>query len=136
MDILQESITGFPAFIIHLVTGLVLIAVFLMIYLRITPYREIQLIREGNVAAAISLSGAMIGFTIPLAKSAAQSGSLLDMMMWGGIALVVQLLAYIAVRLMIPGIAKDISEGKVAQGAFLGALSLATGLMNSACMTY
>lgn len=136
MDILQESITGFPAFIIHLVAGLVLVAVFLMIYLRITPYREIQLIREGNIAAAISLSGAMIGFTIPLAKSAAQSGSLLDMMMWGGIALVVQLLAFVTVRLVIPGIAKDIPDGKIAQGAFLGALSLATGLLNSACMTY
>jgi putative membrane protein len=136
MDILQESITGFPAFIIHLFAALALLATFLFIYLRITPYHEIQLIREGNVAAAISLSGAMIGFTIPLAKSAAQSGNLLDMLMWGGIALVVQLLVYALVRMIIPSITQNIPEGKVAQGAFLGALSLATGLLNSACMTY
>jgi putative membrane protein len=136
MDILQQSISGFPAFIIHLAAALALLAVFLFIYIRITPYHEMALIRAGNLAAAISLSGAMIGFIIPLAKSIAQSGSLLDMLMWGGIALVVQLLAYAVVRMLIPGIAKDIPEGKVAQGTFLGALSVATGLLNSACMTY
>jgi len=135
MDILQQSITGFPAFIMHLGASLALLAVFLFIYLRITPYPEIALIRNGNVAAAISLSGTMIGFVIPLAKSVAQSGNVMDMLMWGGIALVVQLLAYAVVRMLIPGIAKDISDGKIAQGAFLGALSLATGLLNSACMT-
>jgi putative membrane protein len=136
MDILQQSITGFPAFIIHLAAALGMLAMFLFIYAMITPYREFRLIRDGNIAAAISLSGAMIGFTIPLAKAVAQSGSLLDMLMWGGIALVVQLLAYAVVRMMIPAIAKDIPDGKIAQGAFLGALSLATGLLNSACMTY
>ena len=135
MDILQQSISGFPAFVIHLAAALVLLAVFLLIYTRITPYHEIQLIREGNIAAAISLSGAIIGFIIPLAKSIAQSGSLLDMLMWGGIALVVQLLAYAVVRMFIPAIAKDIPEGKIAQGTFLGVLSLATGILNSACMT-
>ncbi len=136
MDILQQSISGFPAFIIHLAAALALLAVFLFIYIRITPYHEMALIRAGNVAAAISLSGAMIGFTIPLAKAVAQSGSLLDMLMWGGIALLVQLLAYAIVRMLIPGIAKDIPDGKVAQGTFLGMLSLATGILNAACMTY
>ncbi len=136
MDILQQSISGFPAFIIYLPATLALLVVFLFLYIRITPYREIQLIREGNVAAAISLSGATIGFTIPLAKAIAQSGSLLDMLMWGGIALAVQLLAYVLVRLLIPGIAKDIPDGKIAQGTFLGMLSLATGILNAACMTY
>ena len=135
MDILQESITGFPAFIIHLVAALVMLALFLFIYIKITPYQELDLIRAGNVAAAISLSGSMIGFTIPLAKAIAQSGSLPDMLMWGGIALVIQLLAYAIVRLLIPSIAKDVPDGKIAQGTFLGMLSLATGILNAACMT-
>jgi uncharacterized membrane protein YjfL (UPF0719 family) len=38
--------------------------------------------------------------------------------------------------MLIPGISQAISEGKIAQGVFLGVLSLATGLLNSACMTY
>ena len=38
------------------------------------------------------------------------------------------------VRLTIPNIARDIPDGKVAQGTFLGVLSLATGLLSAACM--
>jgi putative membrane protein len=136
MDILRQSITGFPAFLVYLASTLALLAVFLFIYARVTPYREFQLIREGNIAAAISLSGTMIGFTIPLAKAVVQSGSLLDMLMWGGIALVVQLSAYVVARMLIPEIARDIPAGKIAQGTFLGMLSLTTGILNSACMTY
>ena len=134
MDILAQSISGFLPFITTLGAAFALLALFLLIYVNITPYREIELIRNGNTAAAISLSGATLGFAIPLAQSAAQSGNLLDMLMWSGIAMVVQLLVYAAVRLIIPGISRDIPSGKVAQGTFLGALSLATGLLNAACM--
>jgi putative membrane protein len=134
MDILQQSIGGFLPFISTLAVAFALLALFLFIYVNITPYPEIQLIREGNVAAAISLSGATLGFAIPLAQSAAQSGNLLDMLLWSGIAMVVQLLVYVAVRMTIPEIAHDIPAGKVAQGTFLGVLSLATGLLNAACM--
>jgi putative membrane protein len=134
MDILGQSIGGFLPFITTLAVALALLALFLFIYVRITPYREFQLIREGNVAAAISLSGATLGFAIPLAQSAAQSGNLLDMLMWSGISMAVQLLAYVAVRMLIPDIARDIPAGKAAQGTFLGILSLATGLLSAACM--
>ena len=136
MDILQQSITGFPAFITYLLVAFVLLALFLTIYAGITPYREFQLIRDGNTAAAISLSGAMIGFTIPLAKAVAQSASLLDMLMWAGIALVIQLLVYAVARMIFPGMTKAIPQGHLAQGTFLGMLSLVTGLLNAACMTY
>ena len=136
MDILEQSVSGFPAFIINLAAALALLAVFLFIYIKITPYHEIDLIRAGNLAAAASLSGAMLGFAVPLAKAVAQSDGLIDMLIWAGIALVIQLLVYAVVRLIIPGISKDIPEGHVAQGVFLGMLSLATGILNSACMTY
>jgi putative membrane protein len=136
MDILEHSIEGLPAFALYLVTSLALLALFIGIYVTITPYREFTLIREGNAAAAASLSGTTLGFVIPLAQAVAQSGSLADMALWGGIALVVQLVVFFAVTRVIPGIARDIPDGRVAQGIFLGAVSLATGILNAACMTY
>ncbi len=137
MEILKLSIAGIPAFATHLIASLLLLALFLLIYIYVTPYREIQLIREGNSAASISLSGAMLGYAIPLAYSSAQSVNLADMILWGGIALVTQLAVYGVVRIfIIPDISNAIQEGKVAQGMFLGALSLATGLLNAGCMTY
>ena len=134
MESLQHSLIGFPPFIITLVVSLVLLVSFVYIYVKITPYNEIQLIRDGNSAAAISLSGATIGFAIPLAQSAAQSGDVIDMLVWAGISMVVQLLAYVAVRMIIPAIGRDIPAGKIAQGIFLGGLSLAMGILNAACM--
>ena len=137
MEVLLESLKGLPPFALHLAVSLLLLAVFIFIYTKITPYPELELIRQGNLAAAVSLSGATLGYAIPLAYSSAQSVNLLDMILWGGIALVTQLIVYAVVRmLLIPDIAKDIHEGRVAQGAFLGALSLATGILNAGCMTY
>jgi len=136
MDIFQQSISGLPAFLTYFLVSVGLLVVFLLIYLRVTPYREIELIREGNIAAALSVSGAMLGFTIPLAHAIAQSVSIPDMVIWGVIALLVQILVYLIVRMLIPRLATDIPAGKVAQGAILGVLSLSTGILNAACMTY
>jgi uncharacterized membrane protein YjfL (UPF0719 family) len=78
------------------------------------PYREIALIREGNAAAAASLSGAILGFVLPLASAITHSVSLLDMAVWGLIALVVQLLVYgVAARfLLLPDLGRDIPAGQ------------------------
>ena len=136
MEIIQHSINGLPAFLLYLVSSLALLALFLCIYVWITPYRELALIREGNLAAAASLSGTIIGFAIPLAHAVALSVNLADMALWGLIALIVQLLVFFIVTRIIPDIARDIPAGKTAPGMLLGALSLATGILNAACMTY
>src|SRR5690349_2817876 len=136
MDIIPHSLAGLPAFALYFGSSVVLLLVFISIYIQITPYRELTLIREGNAAAAASLSGAMLGFAIPLAHSVAQSVNLADMAVWGLIALVVQLVVFFVVTRLMPGLSRDIPAGKVAPGVFLGSLSLATGILNAACMTY
>ncbi len=133
---LTQSLAGLPAFLSYFAAAIGLLALFLLTYILITPYREIALIREGNPAAAASLSGAILGFVLPLASAIAHSVGLLDMAVWGSIALVVQLLVYFAARLLLPDLARDIPAGKVATGIFLGAMSLAIGVLNAACMTY
>jgi len=134
-EFIRESLGGFPPFIVYFVISAALLVVFIFIYLRVTPYREIGLIKEGNAAAAASLSGAIIGFTLPLAHAVAQSANLVDMLIWALIALVVQLASYLIVRALIPALVRGIPEGKVAQGVFLGAVSIAAGILNAACMT-
>jgi len=136
MGVLFESMLGVPAFLTYFAATLAMVVLFIAIYIRITPYAELSLIREGNVAAAWSLSGALFGFVVPLARSVAQSVNLVDMLSWGAVAFVVQLLVYLCVRMTMPGIVTGIPEGKVAHGLFLGAMSLAAGLLNAACMTY
>jgi putative membrane protein len=131
-----ESFAGFDDFLIYLALSLVFLAIFVAIYVRITPYRELALIREGNMAASFSLSGSLLGFIVPLSATVRYSVNLVDMAIWAAIALVVQLCAYVAVKLMIPTLAQDIQAARSAQGFFLGAFSLGVGLLNAACMSY
>ena len=131
-----ESFAGFDDFLVYFAVSLALLAAFIATYVKITPQREIDLIREGNIAAAFSLSGAILGFVVPLAAAIQYSASLVDMAIWGLIALLVQLAAFIAVRLLIPTISEDITKGNGAQGFFLGSVSLGVGLLNGACMSF
>jgi putative membrane protein len=131
-----DSFTGFDAFLAYLGVSLVLLGLFTAIYIRITPYHEIALIREGNMAASFSLSGSMLGFIVPLCAAVEHSVSLVDMAIWGVVAMLVQLGAFVAVKLMIPSITHDIPAGKGAQGFFLGTLSLGVGLLSAACMSF
>jgi putative membrane protein len=131
-----DSFAGFDDFLVYLAVSLVFLGLFVAIYIRLTPYRELALIREGNMAASFSLSGTLLGFIVPLSATVRYSVSLVDMAIWAALALVVQLCAYVAVKLIIPTLARDIQDGKGAQGFFLGSVSLGVGLLNAACMSY
>ena len=131
-----DSFAGFDDFLVYLAVSLAYLALFVAIYIRVTPYREMVLIREGNMAASFSLSGALLGFIVPLASAVTHSVNLVDMVIWGVIAMLVQIAAFVAVKLLIPSITRDIPEGKGAQGFFLGSISLGVGLLNAACMSF
>lgn len=120
-------IHGISAFLSYLGTALVLLALFVLIYVQITPYREFKLIAQGNSAAAISLGGAVLGFTFPLVSSIYYTQSLLEMIIWAGITCVVQFLVFTAMRHW----SKHIEEGVVAPAIFLASLSIAVGLLNA-----
>ena len=64
------------------------------------------------------------------------SVNMIDMVIWGLIAMFVQIAAFVAVKMMIPAITQDIPADKGAQGFFLGCASLGVGLLNAACMSY
>lgn len=133
---LPHTLAMLPAFLAYFAVAILLIAGFLLIYLNLTPYDELGLIRQGNTAAAVSLSGALLGFVMPVANVIAHSDGLLDLALWGVIAGVIQLGVYVVARLTLRTLTDDITAGKMAPATFLAALSLAVGLINAACMTY
>lgn len=133
---LADSISTLPAFLTYFAIAMAITAAFLLVYLQVTPYREIALIRDGNSAAAVSLSGTLIGFALPVANVVENSHNLADLAIWSVIACVVQIAAYVVARLALPQIAKDIPAGRLAPAIFLAALSVSVGLINAACMEY
>lgn len=123
-------------FLSYFATALGQLVVFVAVYVRITPYREFRLIREGNLAASLALLGAISGFALPVASAIAHSVNLMDMALWAGLAMAVQLLVYLLIDRLMGEVPRGIANGTVAHGAFLGGLSLTVGLINAACITY
>ncbi|WP_301101245.1 DUF350 domain-containing protein [Propionivibrio sp.] len=133
---LPKMLTLLPTFLAYLSLAVGLLAAFLLVYVNVTPYDEIALIRQGNTAAAVSLSGAVLGFAMPIANVIAHSDTLADLAAWGAIAGAVQILTYLLARFTLPHLTEDIPADKVAPAIFLAALSLTVGLTNAACMSY
>ena len=125
-----------PNFLAYFAAAIVLLAAFVAVYVFITPYDEIRLIRNNNVAAAVSLSGAVLGFALPIANVIAHSDTLLDLLVWSLIAGLVQLAAWLVARVALPTLKEDIAANRIAPAIFVAALSLTIGLINAACMTY
>ena len=129
------SLTGIVAHLVYFGIASGAIIVFVAIYVTVTPHHEFRLIRLGNNAAAISLGGAIIGYTVALAKAVSQSVSISEMLLWSGVALVAQLAAFGITRLILPQLSAHVDEGKTASGIFLAAISITIGLLNAAAMT-
>ena len=129
----EPVLNALPNFAMYFGVAIVLLAVFLILYAFITPYDELALIRSGNVAASISLSGAFIGIVLPIAFAVVSSHNILIMLAWSGVACVIQLLVFLVARLALPQISQDIPADKTASGIFLAALSIGVGIINAAC---
>ncbi len=132
----MTTLAGLPAFLAYFATALALTALYLAAYLTATAHREITLVRAGNLAAALALGGSLLGYAIPLSAAIRYAGSLLDGVVWGLVALIVQVGIYWLMRPVLPDLSRRIEEGQTAPAVLLGAASLAAGLVNAACMSY
>src|SRR4051812_35521221 len=72
-------------------TGLGLLVVVSFVYKVVTPYDEIALIRDNNTAAAVTFGGTLIGVALPIASVIIGSHRLVEVLMWGLVALLLQL---------------------------------------------
>lgn len=128
-------IGALPHFLLYFFGASALAIAFFLLYTLITPHREFALIREGNAAVATQLTGSFIGFALPVASVISHSVSIVDMLLWGGVATLVQLTVFLVLsRLIFPKIETRIGDGCVASGIFVGGVSLGFGILQSACM--
>lgn len=122
-------------FLIYMGSALALLCVFMLIYERFTPYRELAEIKAGNTAAAIAFVGAILGFTIPLVSVIFYTHSVYEMLFWGAITSVVQLVLY-AILQRTRGIGECIKTGNVASATLLAGLAVSVGLINAISISY
>ncbi len=136
LEQLSLYFAGLPTFISYFSIGGILMLLCITIYNRLTPLDEWALIKQGDSAAAVAFSGSLLGFVIPLASAIENAQSSLECALWGLMALIVQLIAFFAVRLFLPAISEQIKRGDMAAGIVLASISLAVGILNAASMTF
>lgn len=128
-------LNGLPYFAIYALTALVMSVLFLAIYNKVTPYCEWKLIKEHqNLAAAWAYGGAFIGFCIPMAQAIKSSQNVVDFMIWGVIAMMVQFFVFWLVQKPMPKLKERIINNEVQAGTLLAMFSIGAGLLNAACM--
>jgi putative membrane protein len=135
LELVGDTLNELPWFLAHMATAIALTLFYVVIYMWVTPHPEIKLIRENNMAASLAFAGSLIGFCVPLASAITNSVSLIDVAVWGVVALLVQIAIFYLVRIPIPKISERIEKNEMASGLWLGSASLAGGLLNAASMT-
>jgi len=132
--VFQSFLNGLPTLLLHFSVTVAMLALGIGIYQWITPWREMDLIRSGNMAAATSFSGAIVGLALPLAFCMATSVSVLDIIIWGVVALVVQLFTFRLADIFLKGLPKRIEDGEMGAAILVVAVKLAVAMINAAAI--
>ncbi len=126
---IQAFISGFPQFMMQLGVALGLFVFGLTTYVLLTPHKELALIRDGNASAALAFGAVVVGLAIPLGACLAHSLSLIDLLVWGVVTLLVQLVVFRVTDIFLRGLPRRIAEGDVAAAIFLMSVKLGVGII-------
>jgi putative membrane protein len=132
--ILDALGTGLPMLLLQFLLVLALLVAGIFIYMAVTPFHERELLRNGNPAGATVLGGALVALAIPLAALLATTAALLDILVWGVVAVLLQLLTVTIFLHLLRGMRAMIEAGQVAAAIPLVAAQISIGLLNAAAM--
>ncbi|HZL00847.1 MAG TPA: DUF350 domain-containing protein [Caulobacteraceae bacterium] len=131
---IQAWAAGFPTSLLHAGVMLLILVAGAALYAMVTPHREIQLIREGNSAAAVSFGGVILGLAAPLAVCLLRSTTVGDLALWGVTALFVQLAVFRLFDVLLNGLPQRIRQGEMSAAALLVSAKLAAAMILAAAV--
>lgn len=132
--ILTSAIHALPVFAAQFAVTLLILVAGVLVYQMLTPHNEAKLIRENNTAAGLAFGAVILSLALPLAMCLARSVSVADIIVWGVVALVIQLGTFFVVRLVFRDLVQRIERGELASAAALGATHLAVAAINAAAI--
>ncbi len=100
-------------------------------------YKDWDEIHKGNHAVALSITGKIIGICIVLAFSIYHSAQLLDTLLWGGIGVVLQMIAYLLFEIFTRkfSVEEELKKGNVSVGIISVGVSIGVALVIGASIT-
>ena len=132
--ILPRLGSGLSVLLLHLLTTLALLALGALCYMGVTPFRERTLIAAGNTATSLVLTGTLIALAIPLAAMLATSHVWLDIVVWGIVAVILQLATFVLAVVVFRNLRAMIEAENVAAASALVGVQIAVALLNAAAM--
>lgn len=135
-------------FLMYLGVSLPILIVGILVFIYTTPYREYRLIQDGAAtddpqkinaakAAAHDLSGKIIGLSIVVASVVINSGSIVDLLIWGVIGIIFQVVIFYLFAWLTPfHVIQEIPKGNVAIGIFSSRMSIVSGVLLAALVSY
>ena len=134
MNEILEMLSHTPSFFSYFIMGLCFLGLYFLVYTRITQYNEMELIRHGNTAAAYSLIGSALGFSLPLYAAIVHTATAQAFVYWSLIALIAQICTYYFLKLALKDVDAQIEANNPAFGILEGGISLVVGVINAACV--
>ena len=132
---IDAFLAGFPILMLHSAVTIAMLVAGVLIYMWITPWDEIKLIRDGNTAAAVSMGGAVIGLALPLSFAMAGSVSVYEILIWGPVTLVLQIAAYRIADIVLRDLPKRIEQGEMGAAVLLVSIKIAAAAINAAAVS-
>ncbi|WP_456274116.1 DUF350 domain-containing protein [Bacillus sp. AK031] len=126
------------SFLSYAGASLFLLFIGLLLFELTTKNEKFKMIGQGNAAAAMVIGGKMLGLAIVIGSAVANSISLMDMMIWGVIGIIFQILAHILAEVATIrfSIRDAIDQDNRAVGVFLLLMSISIGWVIAQCLTY
>jgi len=119
---------------LRLVAAGLLLFVFFLVYSWATPFDEITLIRRGNVAASLTLGGALLGFSMTVASGLVHTDALGSFLGWSAVAALIQLLTYVFVSRVLHMSRQQIEGNNVAFGVLMASISISIGAVSAGAL--
>ncbi len=126
---LDSLANGFPYLIFYLLIVASIYVIGLIIYIRLTPHKELQLIQQGNMAASVHFSALVITLALPLAACLINRFSLFDVAIWGTTSLFLQLFLFRLTDTIFRGMPERIINNEVAPTLVLASFKLAGSII-------
>lgn len=133
--VLDSFVSGFPILMLHSSVTIAILLAGIWLYIWMTPWDEMALIRKGNNAAALSLGGAIIGLALPLAVAMAASVSVYEIVLWGPVTLILQIIAYRVADIVLRTLPKRIEDGQMSAAILLVSIKIAAAIVNAAAVS-
>ena len=126
---LDSLASGYPILIFFLLPLTAIYLAGLFIYTKLTPYRELALVQQGNMAAAITFSALVVSLALPLAACLVHKVSIWETSVWGLVSLILQLLLFRVTDAIFKGIPERIEANEVPAATVFASFKIAGSIL-------